>query len=140
MPIRFFTEDIEFSLPQKRKHQKWVAEIIREKNLNVGEINYVFCSDKYLHEVNLEYLNHDNYTDIITFDQSESEKEISGDVFISIDRVKENAELQNVAFIEELRRVLSHGLLHLMGYKDKTKTESNQMREQENAALVKFIN
>jgi rRNA maturation RNase YbeY len=95
----------------------------------------VFCSDEYLYQINLEYLNHETYTDIITFDNSEKEFDLSGDIFISIDRVNENAKTHNQEIETELSRVLAHGLLHLMGYKDKTKEESTLMRQKEEESI-----
>jgi rRNA maturation RNase YbeY len=101
----------------------------------IKELNYVFCSDEYLYQMNVDYLNHDTYTDIITFDNSEKADELEGDIFISVDRVRENAKTLQVAEEVELTRVLSHGLLHLMGYKDKTKEEASLMRNKEEEAI-----
>jgi probable rRNA maturation factor len=138
MPIRFFTEDISYTFKEKKKHRKWLSDLIAEEGFRIGEINYVFCSDDYLYQINLEYLEHDTYTDIITFDQSDATDEISGDVFISIDRIEDNASQNQVNFKDELRRVMAHGILHLMGYNDKSKNEAQQMRKKENIALKKY--
>jgi probable rRNA maturation factor len=138
MPIRFFTEDIIFTFQQKTKHKEWLSNLLKEEGYRIGEVNYVFCSDEYLYRMNLDYLAHDTYTDIITFDQSEEVGEISGDIFISVERIRENAKQNLTTFHEELRRVLAHGLLHLIGYKDKTESEVALMRSKENQAIDKF--
>ncbi|SNS42785.1 rRNA maturation RNase YbeY [Belliella buryatensis] len=140
MAISFFDEDANFNLNQKLKYKKWLKEIAQRETYKIGELNYIFCSDEYLYKINLEYLDHDTYTDIITFDNSEEEDKIEGDIFISIDRVKENATKENEGFDHELLRVLSHGLLHLMGYKDKTKKEAELMRRMENQSIQLFDN
>ncbi len=136
--IRYFTEDITFQLKEKRKVSKWVKETVASESFKLGDINYIFCSDEYLLNVNKQYLNHNYYTDIITFDNTEDENKISGDIFISIDRVKENAMNHKFEFDEELRRVLIHGILHLCGYKDKTPKQKKEMRNKENFYLSKF--
>ncbi len=136
--IRYFTEDITFQLKDKRKVSKWVKETVESESFKLGDINYIFCSDEYLLNVNKQYLNHNYYTDIITFDNTEDENKISGDIFVSIDRVKENAMNHNFEFDEELRRVLIHGILHLCGYKDKTSKQKKEMRNKENFYLSKF--
>ncbi|MBT0812480.1 rRNA maturation RNase YbeY [Litoribacter ruber] len=138
MAINFFSEDIPFDLKPKNSYKKWLREIAGEEGFKIGELSYIFCSDEYLYSINLEYLNHDTYTDIITFDNSEDEDIIEGDIFISIDRVRDNAKTQGTDETEELKRVVSHGLLHLMGYKDKTEEEERLMREKENQAIGKF--
>ncbi len=138
MAIHFFSEDISFSLKEKIKRKKWLDQLSKHESFIIRELNYIFCSDEYLHKINLEYLNHDTYTDIITFDNSEKEKDIEGDIFISIDRVSENAEKHQVSQDIELSRVLSHGLFHLMGYKDKKKTEAEIMRAKEESAINLF--
>ena len=117
--------------------KSWLKQIIESRNKSVGEISIVMCSDKLLLETNQKYLNHDYYTDIITFDYTE-DGEISGDLMISYERVKENAKKENVAVQEELRRVMAHGVLHLLGLKDKSEREAAEMRAQEDAALDLF--
>ena len=138
MAINFFTEDIKFDLTQKQKRKNWLKQIAQSENFKIGGLNYIFCSDEYLYQINVDYLNHHTYTDIITFDNSEEEKLIEGDIFVSIDRVKENAQKLKQEESSELSRVISHGLLHLMGYKDKTKTDAEVMRSKEAFAIELF--
>ena len=133
--IHFFEEDINFNVPNHNNLTSWLSQIIRAEGYQLEELNYIFCTDNYLHQMNLTYLNHDTLTDIITFDNSESEQIIEGDIFISIERVKENSEEFEVPFETELNRVLVHGLLHLIGYKDKSVSEKALMREKEEACL-----
>ena len=135
MPVYFFEEDIRFSLEAEEKTREWVENVIEKENRVIGALNFIFCSDEHLHEINLQYLNHDTFTDIITFDNSEKVEEVSGDIFISIDRVKANAQELGLAFNQELHRVIIHGVLHLIGYNDKTEQEQQQMREKEDACL-----
>jgi rRNA maturation RNase YbeY len=135
MAIYFFSEEINFELKEKLNRKRWLKNIATKAGFNIKELNYVFCSDEYLYQINLEYLNHETYTDIITFDNSEKEFDLSGDIFISIDRVNENAKTHNQEIETELSRVLAHGLLHLMGYKDKTKEESTLMRQKEEESI-----
>ena len=135
MAIYFFSEEINFELKEKLNRKRWLKNIATKAGFNIKELNYVFCSDEYLYQINLEYLNHETYTDIITFDNSEKEFDLSGDIFISIDRVNENAKTHNQEIETELSRVLAHGLLHLMGYKDKTKEESTMMRQKEEESI-----
>ncbi len=138
MAILFFEEDIEFSLKEKNKTKKWLKEIANLEGQKVGELNYIFCSDEYLYEINVEYLDHKTYTDIITFDNSEKEKIIEGDIFVSIERIRDNALKENVTFEKELTRVMSHGILHLMGYKDKKKEDIKKIRKMENQAIALY--
>jgi len=138
MAILFFEEDIRFPLKEKNKYKIWLKKIAANQNRKIKDLNYIFCSDEYLYQINIDYLNHKTYTDIITFDNSETDKYIEGDIFISIDRVKENAEKENAGFEKELLRVMSHGLLHLMGYKDKNKEDQLLMREMENQSIILF--
>ena len=135
MAIYFFSEEINFELKEKLNRKRWLKNIAIKAGFKIKELNYVFCSDEYLYQINLEYLNHETYTDIITFDNSEKEFDLSGDIFISIDRVNENAKTHNQEIETELSRVLAHGLLHLMGYKDKTKEESTLMRQKEEESI-----
>lgn len=139
--IYFHVEDIRFVLKNKKLSTLWINNLIRESGCLTGEINFIFCSDEYLLKVNRDYLDHDYYTDIITFDYSElsgKQKEISGDVFISIDRIKENAISYKTGFENELRRVMAHGILHIIGFKDKTNEQKVIMREKENYGLVLY--
>jgi len=135
--ILFHTET-SFKLSSKKQYKTWITKLALSKGKNVGDIHYFFCDDEYLLDINKKFLQHDDYTDIITFDYSEGEV-ISGDIFISIERVKENAETFRVSFQEELLRVLSHGILHLLGYNDKTEKEKKVMREEENRAIVRIV-
>lgn len=135
MPIYFFEEDISFKLERPRKTTTWLKSVIEDQNKHLDTINYIFCSDEYLLTVNQTYLKHNTYTDIITFNNSEDPAVISGDIFISIDRVKDNARQLAVSFDSELHRVLVHGILHLVGYNDKTPRQKVTMRNKENAYL-----
>jgi len=135
--IHFNESDIPCRVKRRLAVKSWLKQIIESRNKSVGEISIVMCSDKLLLETNQKYLNHDYYTDIITFDYTE-EDQISGDLMISYERVKENAKKENVAVQEELRRVMVHGVLHLLGFKDKSEREAAEMRAQEDAALDLF--
>ena len=133
MNKNFFFENIkEFSFDENVFTK--IEALIFNENKKEGELSFVFCSDAYLLKMNIDYLKHDFYTDVITFDYTEGDI-ISGDVFISIERIKENAEKYNVSFENELQRVMIHGVLHLVGYKDKTEEELKQMRKKENEYL-----
>ena len=136
--IYFHTQDIKFSLKKKAFLKKWIISIIGKKKQKTGELNFIFCSDEFLLTINKQYLNHDTYTDIITFDYSQKNMQvnISGDIYISIDRVKENALKYSKSFEDELHRVLIHGTLHLLGYKDKTKIAKAEMTKQEDLCLA----
>lgn len=137
--IYFFEEDVQLRLDNEEAVRSWVREIIDSEGFeNAGEINYIFCSDEYLLEINQDYLNHDTYTDIITFDTSLSPSEIAGDIFISTERVMENAKDYKVSFHDELYRVMAHGILHLCGYNDETEEEVEKMRERESYYLEKI--
>lgn len=135
--IYFFTEDVAYTLKEKTKTKTWLTDIVKNEGKKTGDINIIFCSDEYLLGVNKQYLSHDYYTDIITFNYN-TEK-INGDLFISIDRVEENAKINNVSRETELLRVMAHGVLHLLGYKDKTDAETKQIREKENYYLEKVV-
>ncbi|MCR4659603.1 MAG: rRNA maturation RNase YbeY [Bacteroidales bacterium] len=135
MAINFATEDIKFNLPQKLRLKRWITRVIADNGGRVGEVCYLFCSDAHLLTINQTYLDHDTYTDIITFDYVEGNR-ISGDILISIERVRENAETFNVSFEQELHRVIIHGVLHLLGQGDKTPVEAKQMRSREEQALA----
>ena len=117
----------------------WINNVIKEEEKIIGELVYVFCNDEYLLKKNIQFLNHNTLTDVITFDYS-GDKIISGDILISTERVVENAKIFNVNYLTELHRVMVHGLLHLLGYKDKHKKDENTMREKENYYLNKFTN
>jgi len=140
--IHFFTEEVSFIVNDKNKIRKWILYVITSENFRRGTLNYIFCSDNFLHKANLQYLQHDTYTDILTFDTSDEPNEISGDIFISIERVKENARTFKVLFNTELYRVMVHGILHLLGYNDKTQEEKELMKSKEDyylSLLPKFI-
>lgn len=137
MAIHLFEEDITLKIKNKLALKKWLKSTIETEKQKLSVLNYIFCSDAYLLEMNLSYLNHDTFTDIITFDNAEVEGLIEGDIFISIDRVKENSIKFEVPFEDELHRVMVHGALHLLGYKDKKKEEKEKMREKENYYLKK---
>ena len=133
--INFFSEDAPFPLTGKKlATTARVKALIREEGKKNGDLNFVFCSDDYLLKLKREYLKHDYYTDIITFDYCEGDK-IAGDMYISVDRVAENARNYGLTFDTELRRVILHGVLHLCGYDDKTDEEQTSMREKENYYL-----
>jgi rRNA maturation RNase YbeY len=136
--INFFNEEIIFNLKNKQLIKKWLKVIANKYSFKITELNYIFSNDNYIHKINLEYLQHNTFTDIITFDNSDIKLEIIGDIFISIDRVKENSTKFHVDFEEELHRVISHGLLHLCGFKDKTKPHKEKMRTAENEALQEY--
>ncbi|MFJ1329261.1 rRNA maturation RNase YbeY [Capnocytophaga canimorsus] len=133
-----FNYETEFELPeQETVFQAWIEKIIASEEKELGELNYIFCDDNYLHQINVQYLDHDTLTDIITFDYTE-EQIISGDIFISVERVADNAQDFNVDFQTELLRVMAHGVLHLCGYKDKSDAESKQMRSKEEEKMRLF--
>jgi len=134
--ITFHTEDLEFELKNIEKIQKWIGDIIAQEGATFTFINYIFCSDTYLHQINLQYLDHDTYTDIITF--SYSKTTIESDIFISIERIRENADTFKTTFSHELHRVIIHGVLHLLNYSDKTPEDQQIMRQKEDACLDKI--
>lgn len=133
--INFFNEDSSFIIKNKGLLRRWISDCIKKENHASGIINIIMCSDNYLHEINLKYLNHDTYTDIITFNYTENNT-ISGDLFISIDRVTENARQYSKNSTDELHRVIIHGILHLCNYNDKTASEKQRMTEKENIYLA----
>lgn len=132
--INFFSEDISFKLHSEKNSRVWINRILRQEDFEAGEINFIFCSDIFLYDINVLYLQHETLTDIITFDQSD-DNSIEGDIYISIDRVKDNAVSLDVSFKKELHRVMIHGILHLLGYTDKTPKEKQLMREKEDECL-----
>lgn len=134
-PIQFFTEDISFKIPFARKRSAWIAEIISQEKFTLQQLNYIFCSDDYLLNINIQYLKHNTLTDIITFDSSEEERTVQGDIYVSVDRVLENSLELGVVFEDELDRVLIHGVLHLIGYKDKGLKNKFAMRKKEDWCL-----
>jgi len=135
--INFFEEGVTYKLKDKTKVRQWIKDTIAAEGYKLDELSYVFCSDDYLLSINQQYLDHDTYTDIVTFDNSETPGTIVGDIFISIDRIRENALKFNQTFIDELHRVIIHGTLHLLGYKDKKPAEKQKMTEKEDFYLAK---
>ncbi len=133
--IHFFTEEIPFKLKQSLKLKAWIKAAIEKEKFTLKDLNYVFCSDASLLERNIQYLNHNTLTDIITFDLSEEEGLIEGEIYISIDRVRENAIKFSKSFEDELHRVLIHGVLHLAGYRDKKPEQKAEMRKKEDYYL-----
>lgn len=132
-----FNYETDFNLDKEEATAKWLSAVIVSENKKEGDINYIFCDDEYLHKINLEYLNHDTLTDVISFDYTMGNK-ISGDVFISVERVKDNAADFGVSFEQELRRVIVHGMLHYCGYKDKEEKEELRMRSKEDEKIALF--
>ncbi len=132
--INQFSEDISFELKGFSTSVDWVTTSAKNEGFKCGDLNYIFCSDNYLNTINKKYLNHEDFTDIITFNYNHDDK-ISGDIFISVERVKENALTEGVDFETELKRVMIHGVLHLCGYNDKTDQEKNTMRAKEDYYL-----
>ncbi len=133
--INFFFEEIEEPVLDYEKIKHWLSLLINEHSFTLVEVNYILCSDEYLLGVNREYLDHDYYTDIITFDNSEEEEEIEGDIFVSMDRIIDNSKELETNQLEETIRVLAHGVLHLCGFKDKTEGDASEMRNQEDKAI-----
>lgn len=135
--ITFHEEDISYKLKNKTAVRKWITDTIVAEGYKLSELTYIFCTDEYLLQINRQYLDHDTYTDIITFDNSEEEGVIVGDIFISIERIRENAGKFNVTEAHELHRVLIHGALHLLGYKDKSPADKKKMTLKEDFYLDK---
>lgn len=138
MPILIFNERVKFRLPLKKQTLLWLEAVIHREGSQTGEINIIFCSDKYLLNLNRQYLSHDYLTDILTFDAPAEKGTISGDIFISIHRVRENAKIHGTRESEEIKRVMVHGVLHLLGYSDATSTQKARMRKKEDAYLSLF--
>ena len=136
--INFNIELDGFKLSDIRKRKSWLKELVKDQGFKLGELNYIFLDDEGLHKINLEYLNHDTYTDIITFDNSEDENLIEGDIFVSVERITENAKKFEVNFDTELSRVMAHGVLHLCGYLDKKPADVKLMREMEEKYISKY--
>jgi probable rRNA maturation factor len=133
--INYFYQKVRFKLKEPRKVTSWIKRVVNKEGFTIQEINYVFCPDTYLLTLNKGYLKHNTFTDIITFDYSEEGSALEGEIYISIDRVKENAGKYQVRFEDELNRVMIHGVLHLLGYKDKKPSEKALMRKKEEACL-----
>lgn len=132
-----FNYETDFELENESKYETWIDEVIESEGKEAGEINYIFCDDEYLHNINMQYLDHDTLTDIISFDYCIGDL-ISGDVFISVERVRDNAQDFEVSFDEELLRVMAHGVLHYCGYKDKSDEDAKLMRSKEQEKMLMF--
>jgi rRNA maturation RNase YbeY len=132
-----FNYETDFELENESQYKDWISRIIESEGFDEGEINYIFCDDEYLHKINVEYLDHDTLTDIISFDYTVGNL-IQGDIFVSVERVKDNANDFKVSFEEELKRVLSHGVLHYCGYKDKSPKDEALMRSKEDEKMQMF--
>jgi probable rRNA maturation factor len=135
MSIQFFNADVAYNVKNKTILRSWISSVIKDEGYSLDELTIIFCSDEYLYKMNVEYLKHDTYTDIITFDLSAFKKQINGELYISIDRVRENAKANLVPISNELHRVMIHGTLHLCGYKDKSPQSKKAMTAQENESL-----
>ena len=132
-----FNYETDFELENEAENEEWISRIIESEGFDEGEINYIFCDDEYLHKINVEYLDHDTLTDIISFDYTVGNV-LQGDIFVSVERVQDNAKDFNVSFEEELKRVLSHGVLHYCGYKDKSPEDEALMRSKEEEKMQMF--
>lgn len=137
MPINYQSQDIKFVLKEKRKVSKWINDVIKSHQKKLGNVSYIFCSNQYILELNQQYLNHNYFTDIITFDYC-FDNIVEGDIFISIDTVLDNSHRFKTNFYDELLRVIIHGILHLVGFSDKTAKQQKQMRVLEDEALSIF--
>lgn len=136
--VNFFTEDISYNLREKTKIRSWINTSVISEGFGLNELNFIFCSDAYLLRINQDYLQHDDYTDVITFDNAESPGIINGDIFISLERIFENAASFDVKPLHELCRVMIHGTLHLLGYKDKSPAHKQKMTAREDHYLLKL--
>ena len=134
--VNFFTEDLTYTLKHKTKIRNWLLNAIIAEGYVLDELNFILCSDEYLLVMNKQYLDHDTYTDVITFDNAEEAKTITGDIFISVERTQENARSFKSNTFNELCRVMIHGTLHLLGYKDKSKADKNMMTKKEDHYLA----
>jgi probable rRNA maturation factor len=138
-PIEYFTEEVTFDLPEPSATAIWIQEVIHQEGCELTCLNFIFCSDAYLHTKNLQYLQHDTWTDVITFDYSDTPQQIEGDVYISIERVQENACKYRHSFWQELYTVMIHGVLHLLGYQDKKESDKVMMRNKEAFYVAKML-
>ncbi|OUJ76371.1 rRNA maturation RNase YbeY [Hymenobacter crusticola] len=133
--IEFLVEDVDFELSDAEELTSWIERVAKVHEYEIVQLTYIFCSDEYLHRVNVEYLDHDTYTDVITFDNADTSDVIEGDIFISVERVRENAQQLGISFHDELHRVMIHGVLHLLGYADKDLLSQTAMRKKEDDCL-----
>ena len=136
--VQFFSEDVDFNVENEEVLERWLGETAAHEGFTIDEVTYIFCSDEYLLSINQQYLQHDDFTDIITFPYHEGGSAISGDIYISVERVRENAAQFGVPFDEELHRVMVHGILHLVGYVDATQEDKAFMRGKENFYLTRY--
>jgi len=136
--IIFFNEDIKFKFQGKNNFKTWLNKVVDKEGFKIKDLNYIFCSDEYLHKINVDYLDHDTFTDVITFDNSEDENIIEGDIFISVERIEENSQTLNTVFDDELKRVIVHGLLHLCGHGDYSVEDKAEMRRLESEYMLLF--
>lgn len=141
MPVRYYEQQVRSQLKDKRKLSAFLQHMVRShrSDLKSVDLTYIFCDDDYLLEINQQFLSHDTLTDIITFDLSEDEKHLQGEIYISVDRIKENAEKFGESYEKELHRVIFHGALHLCGFKDKTPADKKKMRQQEEVCLNRYF-
>lgn len=133
--IHFFSEDLNYRLRNIKRIRQWILHTIEKEGEELDTINYIFTTDQYLHKINVDYLNHDTFTDIITFEYNAEEEPILSDIYISLDRCKENAKELNIPLTTEIHRILIHGVLHLLGYKDKNKKDKELMTSKEDYYL-----
>lgn len=138
MAVQFFSADAKAPAFPRTKLKSFILDLFQNEGKLLDELSYVFCSDEYLLDINRQFLNHDYYTDIITFDISDNKQEVKGEIYISIDRVRDNAKQLDQTIQAELFRIIFHGALHLCGYKDKTNSQQTQMRQRENYYLSRF--
>jgi rRNA maturation RNase YbeY len=140
MPARFYEQEVKSGLKDKRKLSAFLDRLVAKhrKTVTKTSLTYIFCTDEYLLQINQQFLDHDTYTDIVTFDLSENEKELTGEIYISIDRIKENAAKFAASYADELHRVIFHGTLHLCGFKDKKAEDKATMRRQEDNCLKQY--
>ncbi|XWN35421.1 MAG: rRNA maturation RNase YbeY [Roseivirga sp.] len=130
-PICFFTEEVTLTLPEPAATISWLQAVIQQEGYQLAHLNFIFCSDRYLHEKNVQYLQHDTLTDVLTFDYADAAKTIEGDIYISLERVQANAQVEQHPWVQELRTVMVHGVLHLLGYDDRTPADRALMRQKE---------
>ncbi len=133
--INYFSQKPRFKLQNPKKISPWIKRAVEKGRASIISLNYIFCTEEYLRGINIQFLKHKTFTDIVTFNYNPSDTEIEGEIYISIDRVRENAEIYKTDFTTELNRVMIHGVLHLLGYNDKTRAEKGEMREKEDSYL-----
>ncbi len=140
MAVHYYEQEVNAKLTQRRKLSAYLQTLLkRHRKVEKVDLTYIFCDDEYLLSINQQFLDHDTYTDIVTFDLSENDKEVTGELYLSIDRIKENAANHNTTYLQELHRVIFHGALHLCGFKDKTDKDQKEMRRMENQCLAEYF-